>query len=121
MIGNRLRARLSEVGISQSELARRAHITQGTIGGLLSGKSRSSSHLHVIARELKTTPAYLTGEVDDPEQGAPETPLLTPGEAAWVEVYRALDDRSRQALLHVAKTMLTGSVQPASNLPAEER
>ncbi len=121
MIGNRLRARLSEVGISQSELARRAHITQGTIGGLLSGKSRSSSHLHVIARELKTTPAYLTGEVDDPEQGAPETPLLTSGEAAWVEVYRALDDRSRQALLHVAKTMLTGSVQPASNLPAEER
>jgi hypothetical protein len=32
------------------------------------------AHLHRIARELGTTPAYLTGETDDPSEGALPAP-----------------------------------------------
>lgn len=38
------------------------------------GNSRSSTHLHRIARQLGTTPAYLEGEVDDPSSGALPAP-----------------------------------------------
>jgi transcriptional regulator with XRE-family HTH domain len=74
MLSARLRERIAATGVSQSELARRVGITQGTIAGLISGRSRSSSHLHKIARELQTTPAYLTGETDDADANAPPPP-----------------------------------------------
>jgi len=70
-IGDRIRERLLKLGISQSELARRVSITQGTVAGLISGKARSSTHLHKIARELQTTAAYLEGETDNPDENAP--------------------------------------------------
>lgn len=78
MIGARIKERLGAVGISQSELARRVGITQGTIAGLISGRSRSSSHLHKIARALRTTPAYLEGEIDDPAEDATAPPPIPP-------------------------------------------
>lgn len=101
MIGERLKARIEATGISQSELARRVGITQGTIAGLVSGRSRSSTHLHKIARALGTTPAYLEGETDDPDQGAPVAPpappyqaitlqVLLPGEAALAQMFEGL-------------------------------
>lgn len=67
---------MDERGLSQSELARRVGITQASIHKLLSGTAYGSKHLHVIARELGTTPAYLTGETDDPSAGA--LPIPTP-------------------------------------------
>ncbi|WP_174297232.1 helix-turn-helix domain-containing protein [Sphingomonas bacterium] len=70
-VGARLKDRLAEIGMSQSELARRVRVNQSTIAGLVAGRSRSSAHLHLIARELATTPEYLTGETDDPDEGAP--------------------------------------------------
>ena len=76
-VGSRIHERLSVVGISQSELARRVKLSQPAISALIKGNSRSSTHLHRIARELATTPAYLTGETDDPDEGAP-APTPTP-------------------------------------------
>jgi phage repressor protein C with HTH and peptisase S24 domain len=76
VIGERVRERLAAAGLTQSELARRLHITQGTIAKLASGVAQGSTHLHRIARELQTTPAYLTGESDDPTVDA--LPLPTP-------------------------------------------
>ncbi len=74
MVGDRINARLSDLGMSQSELARRVGVSQGTIAQLVSGRSRSSSHLHKIASELRTTPAYLAGETEDPNVGYVPTP-----------------------------------------------
>lgn len=68
-VGERIGARLAELGLSQSELARRVGVSQGTIAQLVSGRSRSSSHLHKIAQALETTPAYLEGETDDASAG----------------------------------------------------
>ena len=100
MIGDRVSERLQSLGMSQSELARRVSLTQGTIAGLINGKARSSSHLHKIARVLQTTPAYLEGETDDPDKNAPPPALplpvqyvtmqvVLPNEAALAAMYEA--------------------------------
>jgi phage repressor protein C with HTH and peptisase S24 domain len=72
--GERLKQRMIEAGLSQSELARRVGISQTAINKLVLGGSGGSRHLHTIARELGTTPAYLTGETDDPSEGAVPAP-----------------------------------------------
>lgn len=76
IIGRRISARLKDarIGISQAELARRVGMSQSAMNSLISGRSRSSTHLHRIARELLTTPAYLSGETDDPDANAPDPP-----------------------------------------------
>ncbi|MET3723465.1 helix-turn-helix domain-containing protein [Sphingomonas trueperi] len=74
-IGERIDYRLKAIGISQAELARRVGVRQSTINGLIRGESRGSKHLHVIARILRTSPAYLTGETEDP---APDAPIMEP-------------------------------------------
>lgn len=100
-VGQRINERLVAIQMSQSELARRVGLTQGTIGGLIMGKARSSAHLHRIARELGTTPAYLTGETDDPDENAPPPPpapivqhilmpVALPGEAALAQMFEGL-------------------------------
>lgn len=71
----RLKRRMEDCGISQAELARRVGVAQTSIFKLVSGRSYSSRHLHLIARELRTTPAYLTGETDDPNSDAPDEAL----------------------------------------------
>jgi phage repressor protein C with HTH and peptisase S24 domain len=72
----RLRERLATLGLSQSELARRIDVSQATIAKLALGNAFGTTHLHRIARELGTTPEYLTGETDDAGQGA--LPVPTP-------------------------------------------
>lgn len=73
-------------------------MSQATIYKLLVGETYGSKYLHRIARELETTPAYLTGEIDDPDEGAPPPPaqprlqlvmmpVSLPSEAALAEMY----------------------------------
>lgn len=121
-------------GLSQSELARRLKLTQGTIAGLERGDSRSSTHLHRIARELDTTPAYLEGETDDPQAGAaPPAPagpqvvmmgVVLPPERALARMFEALlagmpagADRDEQALL-LAQRLPIGLAQLRDLLPS---
>jgi len=75
-LATRLKARMDEVGMSQAELARRLGLAQPTIAKLVAGASQRTSHLHRIARELGTTPAYLSGETDDASEGAMPLPTL---------------------------------------------
>lgn len=67
---------MAEKGISQSEMSRRVGITQSTIWKLLNEPKQGSKHIHVIARELGTTPAYLMGETDDPQEGFVPAPSI---------------------------------------------
>ncbi len=70
----RLRERIKISGLSQAELARRVGVSQPVISQLLAGDSAGSTKLHLIARELGTSPAYLVGETDDPDEGAQPLP-----------------------------------------------
>jgi phage repressor protein C with HTH and peptisase S24 domain len=71
---DRLKAEMDRHGFSQSSLARVIGVSQATIARLATGAAFGSTHLHRIARELQTTPAYLTGETDDPSEGALPVP-----------------------------------------------
>jgi phage repressor protein C with HTH and peptisase S24 domain len=64
-VGERIDERLKKLGISQAELARRVKVSQPTINALIKGGNTTSKHLHRIAAELETSPAYLAGETDD--------------------------------------------------------
>lgn len=64
-LGDRIKERLASLGMSQSELARRVKLSQPTINALIKGDNAGSKHLHRIAAELETSPAYLAGETDD--------------------------------------------------------
>lgn len=74
---DRLATRMRQLGLSQAELARRVGISQQAIGKLVNGSSRSTPNIGKIAQVLETTPAYLTGQVEDPEEGA----MLLPTDA----------------------------------------
>lgn len=76
IIPERLRERIEMAGFSQASLGRKINVSQQAIGKLLTGKAFGSVHLHRIAQELGTTPGYLTGQTDDPTEGA--LPLPTP-------------------------------------------
>lgn len=76
IIPDRLRERIDARGYNQSSLARAVGLSQAAIAKLLTGKAFGSTHMHKIVRELGTTAAYLTGETDDPTEGA--LPLPTP-------------------------------------------
>lgn len=73
---DRVIERMQVLGYSQSSLARAVGVSQPTINKLVTGQTSGSSHLHKIARLLETTPAYLTGETENPAEGAyiPPTP-----------------------------------------------
>lgn len=75
-IGDRIRDRLKALDISQAELARRVKISQPTINTLIRGGAEGSKHLHKIAAELETSPAWLAGETDDISPIAPRTSAI---------------------------------------------
>lgn len=135
IVPERLKELMELRGLSQSELGRRVGVSQATIYKLLVGESFGTRHLHKIARELLTTPAYLAGEIDDPDEGAPPPPpaaqyqavtlqVLLPGEEALAEMFEGLleaMDRSapldEQALL-LARRLPIGLAQLRDLLPA---
>lgn len=104
MIGERISARLTALGMTQSELARRVGVTQGSVAQLISGRSKSSAYLHKIARELKTTPAYLSGETDDDQSEQPDH-HLTGDEVLLLSKLRMLSDEDRKIVMQITKKL----------------
>lgn len=105
-LGDRIEERRKVVGLSQAELARRIGVRQSTINSLVNGNSRTSRSLLAIARELQTTPAYLTGETDDPSSSIPdEGMVLTTEEREWVDLLRALPVGDRKATMHIVRSL----------------
>ncbi|HXH52558.1 MAG TPA: helix-turn-helix transcriptional regulator [Sphingomicrobium sp.] len=105
-MGQRIQRLLDQRCLSQSELARRVNLRQSTINALIHGKSRSSTHLHRIARELGTTAAYLTGETDDPgPNAAGEDERLSSQERRLIAIYRQLPKADRAALKRMVERM----------------
>lgn len=117
-IGTRIREKLKELGLSQTELARRAGVSQPTISDLIRGDSRSSSHLHVIARELGTTPAYLAGETADPTLGAAEL-AYSPDEREWLLLIRKLSSRERHAVRQMLIALAGASLATETPTPSQ--
>lgn len=86
-LGDRIEERLRALDLSQAELARRVKVSQPTINALIRGNNTGSRHLHKIAAELETSPAWLAGETDDP---SPIAPRLSTVEALAEELDLAI-------------------------------
>lgn len=76
IIPSRVREFMEACEHTQSSLARTLGVDQTLINKIINGKTLFTSHLNALAVQLGTTPAYLTGETDDPELGA--LPIPTP-------------------------------------------
>lgn len=115
-LGDRIRNRLDQLGTSQAALARRVKVTQPAINDLVNGRSTSSKHIHLIARELKTTVAYLMGETDDPASELPDDALSSLDREDLL-LLRRLPDRDRDAVRQLMRTIaetLTPAPTPAT-------
>lgn len=80
-------------------------MAQPTIYSLVHSNKVGSKHLHRIARELATTPAYLSGETDDPDSNIPDEPELDSAERELIACYRDLAPATQSALMQVARSM----------------
>ncbi|CAN5865289.1 hypothetical protein BH11PSE6_BH11PSE6_12140 [soil metagenome] len=74
ILGDRIASRMAQLGLSQSELARRVGMSQQAIGKLIHGHTRNTPNIAQLAKHLRTTPAYLSGDAEDPEEGALPSP-----------------------------------------------
>lgn len=101
--------RMAVLEISQAELARRVGVAQPTIFKLVHDQTYSSRHLVRVARELGTTPNYLTGETDDPDESAPPMPELDSEARELIDRFATLAPADRRALLQVARSMADGA------------
>lgn len=102
------------VGLSQAELARRVGLSQPTIYNLIHKGKKGSTKLHVIARVLRTTPAYLTGETDDPESDVPDE-VMSPQDRADLALIQSLSSRDRET---VRRLLLSLSDEHPTPTPA---
>jgi transcriptional regulator with XRE-family HTH domain len=68
MLTSRIRERLSALGISQAEAARRAGLAPGWISDLTKGRKKGAQRrsLERMAAALITTPDYLSGKTNNP-------------------------------------------------------
>lgn len=117
---SRVRELISAAGMTQAELARRVNVTQGAIAKIAKNNPHRSSVLHLVARELGTTPAYLTGETDDPHADAPPPPALDADERELFEHFGHLAPADRRALLQIARSMAGGGT-PSDTVHAPSR
>lgn len=66
IVPGRLESAMQRAGVNQSQLAAAVGVKQPSIGRLLSGETKTTRALELIASTLGTTPEYLKGEADDP-------------------------------------------------------
>ncbi len=113
-LGDRIEQRRIAIGLSQAELARRVGVRQSTMNSLIKGNSQSSRSLVKIARELRTTPQYLTGETDDPD-GDPLVGLdFNAEEREIVDCLRMIPAKDRAALVQLARSLAGFADNPAA-------
>ncbi|PZU13793.1 MAG: hypothetical protein DI606_04290 [Sphingobium sp.] len=117
ILSERVRDRITAAGLTQAELARRVNVTQGAIAKIAKNNPYRSSVLHLVARELGTTPAYLTGETDDPTSDAPQPPSMNSEERELFDHFGNLAPADRRAILQIARS-LAGGAPPSETVHA---
>lgn len=116
----RIRSRMEVLNVSQANLAKRVGVSQQTIGRLVTGGTFGSRYLHLIARELQTTPEYLTGETDDPHGEVGPAADLTMEERDWVELLRSIAPKDRAAALQLVRTIAHSAQSPMVQAHAQD-
>ena len=114
---DRIESLMGELRLSQSELARRIGVSQSAIWKVLRDNKAGSRHLHKIARELGTTPAYLTGETDDSQSDTPDE-TLDSEERDLIDLFRVIGNDDRKAVMQLIRSLANCHVPPSVHAPA---
>ena len=105
-IGERIRGRRDELGISQIELAEKIGESKQTIYKYESGVITNIpiSKLELIAKVLNSSPAYLTGwEEDKKEAAADRNSTMSEEELQMLEQFRKCSPEKRAAIMTLLK------------------
>lgn len=116
-IGARIRTRLAALNITQAELVRRSGVGQSTLASIIQRDTRSTPHLLALAAALKTTPAYLLGETDDPDSEVAQA-ALSFEERELIDVTRQLGREDFNVVAYIARRLVVGGhagIPPAIN------
>lgn len=99
-IGEKIRKRREELGLSQVELAKRIGVTQGSIGNYESGVSNPKMELMPkLFEALRTDANYFFGEVSQLQRME-----FTYNETLMVKKYRTLDEYGKKAVSDLLET-----------------
>lgn len=106
-IGERIKYRREELGMSQDELARKlGYKSRSSVNKIENDASGlPQTKIVAIANALSTTPAFIMGWE---EKGEKKTPViqLTEGEELLLELYRAIPDDKKQMAIEMLKVAL---------------
>ena len=116
-LGERIERRRKEIGISQAELARQVGVSQSTMNSLINGNSKTTRSLVKIARLLKTTPAYLSGEIDDPSLDAAAVGI-SERDQEWLDLLHSLSPRDQNAVYVLTRTLAESQHQKGPKVMA---
>lgn len=101
IIPERLAERIATARLSYSAVARELGVKQPTISRLVKGEQGSTARIDQLARIVSTTPAYLTGETDDPDTEQ-ILPNLTSEQRQLLACFDSMDRNDREMLLAMA-------------------
>lgn len=120
LIADRIKKQMDLRQLSQAALAREVGLSQQSIGRLVSGEAMGSRYLHKIATILHTTPAYLTGETDDPTSEVPDD-CISADERDLIEQLRRLPPAAQAAVRELVRTMTVAQFPAPSTLHSPTR
>lgn len=111
-VGQRIKERRKELGLSQTELAERVNVKyKSSISRVETGREENmtTERLQIFATALNTTPLYLMGLCDDPNQVFTLEDVENRGarDGELLNVIRQLNDVNAKMLLEFAKTLLS--------------
>ena len=95
-----LQDRMNEKGLTQRELARRAHVSQGSVGNVIRGDRKPGEKLcRALAIVLGLPPeeVFRAAGILPPDPGKP------PGFEEWVYLYMTASESERQEMLDYAR------------------
>jgi transcriptional regulator with XRE-family HTH domain len=107
-LGTRISERLKALKMNQSQLARRCGIPQTTVNSIIKEDRRSSPHLMKFAAALRTTPAYLLSETEDPDSQTASA-AITFEEQELIELTRMLEREDYNIVRHLIRRLASGT------------
>ena len=106
-VGVELSSRRVELSLTQRQVADYVGVTEATVSRWESGKidNMRRDKIARLANILRVSPLLIMGIGEAPKRAAP--PPLPAGESRLLELFRALPDSGKQALLSIAAQMRT--------------
>lgn len=102
----RLQEAMAAANVDQSGLARLIDTTPGTVNQILTGRTKRSRYMPVIAQELNVSLNWLMRRSDDPHETGEQR--LTNSERRLLTNWRRLSESQQNAVIHILDSIVLG-------------